>query len=124
MNIPEYVSWLLEYYAFSTDSLFNPLFANKNYTLETVNHYGAQPPTSPRGELPMEIGRFIMEKVTLHPQTSQGCINVIEHYKQNELYKLLNSLQQAVYARNKEMLFVNLRDLNEILDNIWKDAKK
>jgi hypothetical protein len=123
-SIPEYVSWLLEYYAFSTESLFNPLLANKNYTLETVNHYGAQPPSSPKRELPVEIGRFIMEKVTLHPQTSQGCINVIEHYKQNELYKLLNSLQQAVYARNKEMLLINLGDLNEILDNIWKDAKK
>ena len=49
---------------------------------------------------------------------------MIEHYKQNDLYKLLDSLQKAVYSGSKERLFTNIHDLDEILDNIWQDARK
>jgi hypothetical protein len=90
--IPEYVSWLLEYYAFATQHLFNPLWANQNYTLESLEFYGKMPQRSPKQQLPVEIGSYIMKKIAPSPQTYYGCVSVIEYYKQNELYKALESL--------------------------------
>lgn len=49
-------------------------------------------------------------------------LGVIEQYDQNDLYKILESLDAGLKRRKKDQVLDNTEQLGIILDNIWKDA--
>ena len=72
---------------------------------------------------PVEIGAYIMSKITKNPQDYYGCVDVIEQYDQDDLYKILESLDTGLKRRKKGQVLDNFKQLGILLDNIWKDAR-
>jgi hypothetical protein len=121
---PGYVLNLLDYFGFLTENIFNPIPLNCNYSLETLKSYNSNIKAQPgaKFQAPVEIGVYIMNKVTKNPQDYYGCLSVIEQYDQNDLYKILESLDKGLKRRKKDQVLDNTEQLGILLDNIWKDT--
>jgi hypothetical protein len=124
MAAPGYVLSLLDYCGFLTENIFNPIPLYCNYSLETLKSYNSNIKAQPgaKFQAPIEIGAYIMNKIIKNPQDYYGCLDVIEQYDQNDLYKILESLDTGVKRRKKEQVLDNTEQLGVLLDNIWKDA--
>lgn len=71
-----------------------------------------------------EIGRFLLKKIVLYPETFQGCMKVIQEYDDYELYKVLGALNAGIKRKDMDIIESKNVDISEILDNVWKDANK
>jgi hypothetical protein len=123
---PDYVISLLDYCGFLTENLYNPIRFNHNYSLETLKFYNSNFRAKPGSQFqaPVEIGAYIMKKITRNPQNYYGCLGVIDQYNQNDLYTLLESLDKGIRSKRKEQVLFDIQQVRMILDNIWKDADK
>lgn len=65
-----------------------------------------------------------MKKMVLNPSSYYACREVIEHYKQNELYKVLESVDMAVRNKEQDKTVSNVNELGVIMENVWKDAHR
>lgn len=126
---------LLSAYEYLIEPIFDPLRASKNYSLSEIQHYrlnslSATIPSSSSQQIPnlhsfpVEIGRFITKKLVLYPSTYSGCDAIIQKYEQNGLYKVLEALDKAIKTQKGEEIPNHISELNEIMDNTWKDANK
>jgi hypothetical protein len=131
---PEHADYLLAAYECLVEPIFDPLKASKNFSLSEIQHYdlnslaSTMPSSSQQSpdvrSFPVDIGRYIMKQITLNPSTYYGCIDVIQHYEQNELYKVFEALDRAIKAKKKDEVTKHISELNEIMNNVWKDADK
>jgi hypothetical protein len=121
---PGYVLSLLDYCGFLTENIFNPIPLNCNYSLETLKSYNSniKAQSGAKFQAPVEIGAYVMNKIIKNPQDYYGCLGVIEQYDQNDLYKILESLDTGLKRRKKDQVLDNTEQLGILLDNIWKDA--
>ncbi len=104
------------------------------YNLGEIRHYDLNPvaskiPSSYQQSqdvhsFPVEIGRYIMKKIALNPSSYYGCIDVIQHYEQNELYKAFEALDKAIKTKKQDQVDNHISELNEVMNNFWKDAGK
>ena len=74
-------------------------------------------------KFPYEIGSFLMKKMTLAPLNSRACYDVIDHYEKYDLEKVQKSLNDAIIAKNPDLILKSSNDLSEILDNVWADKR-
>ena len=108
----------------SQKSLFK--FIN-NYDINlisTANELGKPHGIEVNKKVPFEIGKFLLNKMTLYPETLNGCLKLIQEYNDYDLYKVLGSLNEGVKRKNINIIEYQKNDMSEILDNIWKDADK
>jgi hypothetical protein len=121
---PGYVLSLLDYFGFLTENIFNPIPLNCNYSLETLKSYTSniKAQSGAKFQAPVEIGAYVMSKITKNPQDYYGCVDVIEQYDQNDLYNILESFDTGLKRRKKDQVLDNAKQLETLLDNIWKDA--
>ncbi len=105
---------------------FDSIKASCNVSLSHMKRSGINVKNKQYDDIifPVDIGKHIMKKIVQNPSSYYGCINVIENYNQNDLYNLLYSLDTAVKNNNKDLFEKNAGEINTILDNVWKDAKK
>jgi hypothetical protein len=108
----------------ATENIFNPLDTSINHTLDYLKTYGGKLFDEINKPFPVEIGRYIMNKITPNSDTFYGCVGVIEYYKQNNLYLLLESFEKAIKERNRDKIIHDIDELNEMMDNIWRDSQK
>jgi hypothetical protein len=131
---PVHADYLLAAYEYLIEPIFDPLKASKNFSLSEISHYdlnslaSKMPPYPQQSQgvhsFPVEIGRYIMKKITLNPSTYYGCIDVIQHYEQNELYKVFEALDKAIKTKKQDQVVTHISELNEVMNNVWKDAGK
>ena len=81
--------------------------------------YGIEPRA-----IPCEIGRFILRKLVRYPENLNGCWEIIQYYDDNELYKVLNALNEGIKEKRIDIIKDKRIDLNEILDTIWNETAK
>jgi len=86
---------------------------------ELGKDYGIKPQA-----IPYEIGKFILEKLVRYPETIDGCWEIIQHYDDNELYKVLNALNEGVKKRKIDIIEEKRDNMAEILDNVWTETDK
>lgn len=115
---------MLGTYMIATTPLFDALHAYNNVSLTKMRKFNVPSYGNTPIRYPVEIGKFLMKKLTFLPPTYDACIDVIGHYKQNDLYKILESLDKGVKNRSEDSIIKNSTELNTIMDNVWKDAKK
>ena len=72
-------------------------------------------------KFPYEIGSFLMKKMTLAPQNSTACYDIIYHYKKYDLENVQKALNDAITAKNQDLVLDNTKAISEILDNVWQD---
>ena len=78
-------------------------------------------------KFPFEIGKFILNKIVRYPRTLQDYIDImdiIKAYDQKDLYELLGALNQGVMRRDYDKIEESREALDEVLDQIWDEAKK
>lgn len=73
---------------------------------------------------PDEIGNFLLRKLVFNAEGYHACVSLIDRYKQADLHKLLESLQQGCSSQNVDLIKSNTQELSGVLDNLWNDAKK
>jgi hypothetical protein len=132
LDEPEHADKLLAAYECLIEPLFDPLKASKNFSLSQIQYYNlntiaSKIPSSSQlnadvRSFPVEIGRFIMNQITLNPSSYFACIEVIQHYQQNELYKVYEALDKAIKAEKQDDVNFQISELNEIMNKLWKDA--
>lgn len=126
---------LLSAYEYLIEPIFDPLKASKNYSLSEIRNYhlNSLASTMPSSyfqqipnlhSFPIEIGRFITKKTVLYPSSYSGCNDIIQHYEQNELYKVLEALDNAIKTQKGDQIPNHISELNEIMDNSWENANK
>jgi hypothetical protein len=126
---------LLSAYEYLIEPIFDPLKASKNYSFSEIRNYhlnslASTIPSSSAQQIPnlhsfpVEIGHFITKKTVLYPSSYSGCNDIIQHYEQNELYKVFEALDTAIKTQKGDQIPNHISELNEIMDNSWKEANK
>ena len=116
---------MIEKYFVLLTPKFDGLKATSNVSFSHMKRVSISPDLkSSKITFPVDIGKNIMKKLIQHPTSYHGCINVIENYQQNDLYKLLKSLDHSAKSENPDLFKKTTKELDQVLDNIWNDAKK
>ena len=125
---PKYADAFLMATTQATDNLFSGLRADNNLSLNRVKYFGIDSFPIQKAQsgtkYPIEIGRFLMEKIALNPSSYYDCLDVILHYEQNDLYKVLKALDQGIREQSADTVAKNVGELYTIMDNMWADAQR
>ncbi len=122
---PATAYYILDGMHFMITALMDGLHANRNVSLAKLRYYYPLLRLNPQQvKIPVEIGSYLMKKLTLRPSSYEACITVIDHYKQSDLYRVLESLDEGVRNRATDVVQKNINELDVIMDNIWRDANK
>jgi len=70
-----------------------------------------------------EVGKFLLKRLTFMPESFDACKDVISRYEQQDLYRVLESLQEAIKNSNADSIREKNIELNTILDNTWHDEQ-
>lgn len=120
---PNKISFYMNYLNETLESIFDPFKANQNKSISRIRAYHRNLQKLDKSPPTVEIGRYVMKKLVTRPQSYQGCVATIEHYQENDLYKLLDSMTKGVKERSKEIVNLNIKELEVVLDNLWNEAK-
>jgi len=71
-----------------------------------------------------EIGRFILRKQVLYPETMDGCLEVIQRYDAHKLRNVLRALDEGVKRKEVDLVKTKREELDNVLQNIWDEAEK
>jgi hypothetical protein len=111
---------------FITNPLTDPFKSNYSWELDEIRHaqmLGVDVSCfSERISFP-EVGSFLMKKCVHYPTSLEACKYLINRYEDNDLYKILSSLNEAVIERNDNIITQKSSDIEEILNNVWDDKK-
>jgi hypothetical protein len=70
---------------------------------------------------PCEIGKFLINKMTVAPTGLRACNEIIDHYKSYDLQKVNSALNKAILENDFDIIENNAKALSELLDNVWSD---
>lgn len=137
VDSPEFANHLLGSLSNITSQTLLALRANVNIGLTKMKMHGLDAfpsyqhlsksqisPDKPKFPYPIEIGRFLLKKITLNPPSYEACVSVMDHYEQNDLYKVMRSLEKGIHDHSTDKIADNVEQLNTVMDNIWLDANK
>ncbi len=105
-------------------SLLKPICNFDKSFIDSANEFGNSYGIGINNDVPYEIGKFLLNKTTLYPETMSGCNKVIQEYDDQELYKVLGALNDGVRRTNIDVIEDKKIDMSEILDNVWNDAER
>jgi hypothetical protein len=97
---------------------------SRNYTLEEIKTAQElpKPYSLDKINFPCEIGKFLMkDKLTYAPLGLEACKDVIYHYKDYDLQKVAESLNDGIMSNRPDLIAKSSEDFSKILDNIWND---
>lgn len=81
-----------------------------------------------KGYKEYEVLRFLFEKLPKKtvpfPENLETCKEVIYRYEDEDLYKILEALSEEVRKRRAEEIVHKTHEVEQVLDNMWKDANK
>lgn len=126
-NQPEALRWLIIFGNMFVRPSLSPLKEINNFSTEQFTEFaelGKNYGITPQTTSPYEIGKFILEKVIRYPETLDGCLDIMRHYDDEELYKVLGALNEGVKKQNIDLIKDNKNDLSVILENVWAETGK
>lgn len=104
----------------------NPLTINSSFSLDEIER-------AKKWKIPTqfdlkefsfpEVGSYLMNKCTYYPESMEACKNLIEHYKDEDLYKVYSALNNAIHEKQDTVTLNRTGEIGEILENIWNDPK-
>lgn len=103
-------------------SLLKPICGYDKSFIDSVNEYGSEYNVMVNNEVPYEIGKFLLNKIVYYPETMEGCKSIIQKYDDQELYKIMGSLNEGVKRQDIDKIEEKEKDISDILDNVWSDA--
>ena len=119
-------NWLSVLGLLVTSPQFTPLKEIRNYDKDSLYRFkeivGDNFTTGLDANL--DIGKFILEKLVRYPDTKEGCWEIMQYYDDEDLYKVLNSLNEGIHKENIDIVMSNIEAMNEVLDNVWNETDK
>jgi len=107
---------------FIDEAIRDPLCAVRNFTTEQnrlAQSYNIPQSKEPR--FPIEIGKFLMSKLTYAPKNLRACNDLIDHFASYDLQRLQQSLNEAIIHNQPNYAYETAKQLEEVLDNVWND---
>ena len=107
-----------------TSPIFHPITQNFNYSLVRLkrDNIGFSA-TQTNIRLP-ELGKLIMKKLVPNATDYYGCMDLILKYKDNDLYSVLSSFEDALRKKQGSKIMHETKELETITENVWDDVKK
>ncbi len=105
-------------------SLFKSINIFDENFITSVSELGQPYNIKINNKIPYEIGKFLLNKITIYPENLNGCLKVIQDFNDYELFKVISALDDGVKRNNLNVIEDRKIDISEILDNVWKDADK
>lgn len=112
-----------EKYAIIIGTKFDALTPNVNWGLSELKKFDIEKSEIENVFHP-EIGSFLLKQHALNPENYHECRNVIDNYKQNQLYSVYNSLYCSMQNQKYGDLVQYSKEIDEIMNNAWEDGKK
>lgn len=72
--------------------------------------------------LTYDIGKLLLEKAVLRPETLDGCKLVTQLYDDHDMYKVLGALNTSI--KEKTISSTNITELKETFDSVWDEANR
>ena len=100
---PEHALKLFHKHHVLLDPKFDPLKASKNLSAKIMQLMNVDDSDIFDSKIPpsTEIGEYIMKKLVQNPSSFNAAEHVIDMYAQNDLYKILQSLDTGLKSRQK-----------------------
>jgi len=73
---------------------------------------------------PHEVGVFLMKKLTPYAPSFEAMQFLYDRYREEKLYNVMEALHNAIRSESSDLVFEKAEDMEDILDNVWKDARK
>lgn len=122
---PDFAYFQLTVYGGFTRPMAFPLQLDSNMSRSRFNLSKlAKVDPPPQNLMPVEIGRFLMSKLALHPTTFEACKKVILEYEHYDLYHLMNSMSDTVRHNFTDSMVEKIEELNSAMDYVWKEGKE
>lgn len=115
------------YHALLSRPLLDADRANQNSALEAFQEFSSRLPETLNGAfpskatLPCEVGKFVIKKVTPYVESYDGMKALVDLCEEQDLYRLMNKLTEPIKSAYSDVR-VTKTELDELFDNIWKDA--
>jgi hypothetical protein len=72
-------------------------------------------------QFPVEIGKFLLKKLTYAAKDMRACYNLIDDYESYDLRRVQKSLNEGIVTNNPDVVIKSEKEFSLILDNIWED---
>ena len=126
-NPPEALRWLIIFGNMFVRPSLSPLKEINNFSIEQFTEFvelGKNYGITPQATIPYEIGRFILEKLVRYPENLNSYWDIIQYYDDEELYKVLDALNEGVKEQNIDLIKDKKKDIPVILENVWAKTEK
>ena len=119
---PREAEMLFSAYIMQMSPMSDPITKNYNYSLGRLKQYKLNTDLKSNIKIP-EIGRLLLNKLVLNPGNYYGCIEAIKKYEDSDLYKLLESFENAIMEKNNDKGIESKKALEDVIENVWNDVK-
>lgn len=72
--------------------------------------------------LPSDIGRLLTTKLSFGSKGYNGCMALIDRYKEHDFYGLVSAIQSGCQDGKLDLVTTGIREMEEVLDQIWNKA--
>lgn len=77
-----------------------------------------------RVHVPYEVGRFILKKAVLFPETPDGCLRALDEYNAVDLARIRSAFVKAIESSNTAGLATSSREIESACSVVWEKAAK
>lgn len=111
-----------------TEPLSKPLKGSHNYSTNEIYEfkqviYGENTKFLKKFQYPCEIGTFLSSKIINYPDSFSACKSMVFQYDEKELKTVFNAISTGIQEKRPNQVFDNIQELNQILDEIWKETE-
>jgi len=115
------------YWQFVVCPVLQTLPTISSCSLRTFTRYsdiaGSLRPEAKNEVLAHEIGAFLTKKLVPVAESFESCRELVSRYESNQMYKLLEDLNEATHKSDPNAIFSTCSELEEVLSNVWNDAQ-
>jgi hypothetical protein len=105
--------------------LRNPLRSVEAYSMNEIGcaqKFAANSATKAEGKVfPFELGKLLLRKLTHYPESLEACKQLSGLYKDHDVTKLFNAVNEGIIKNDPNILMKNESELSAALDNVWDD---
>jgi len=119
------------YTTYKLDMTMSPLKAIEcfgkyeiNKLKSRIDQYNLHNIELPNFVVPVDVGKYLMEKIAPYPNSFESSKFMIENYEQEDLHSILHSLESALKLKEIDRFETSYDDLSTLLDNIWAETEK
>lgn len=71
-----------------------------------------------------DVGKFILSKIVVYPETQEGCTQLIQEYDSSGLSRVRDAFFKAIEDENADLLTSSATSISELCESVWVRASK